>query len=246
MVRRTRIGLLSALVAMLTLVGGGMAEASNSWNGYKWATADGVVDLRADVSDVQGEWAQVTGAVIADWDNSARINLNTSPDGKQGVVTVRSDDYGATGWLGIAMVSLEGGRITSGRVLLNDWYWSRGLVEGLPPRQHVLCQEMGHTFGLDHQSQSGRSCMNDHPSELGRWVRPNAHDYEQLDAIYRHPDGYDSGTLEAGSGNPRRARAAHNWMAVHAFPAPDDVASGWVAGLGQVLASLPVVSVAQR
>lgn len=204
--RRTRMGLLSALVATFALVGGGMAEASHWWNGYKWATTDGRVEVYADLSDVKGEWAQVTSQVVEDWDRSGRIVLDTNPDGKQGVVTFASGNFPASGWLGLAMVQLDSRqRITRGRVLLNEWYWSSGIVEGLEARRHVACQEAGHPFGLDHQA--GPSCMNDSPSELGSWVSPNMHDYVQLDTIYHQPDGYDSGTLSGSSVQASRARA---------------------------------------
>ncbi|MDP8928988.1 MAG: hypothetical protein M3O70_10565 [Actinomycetota bacterium] len=113
--RPTRMRLLAGLVATFTLLGGGLAQANHWWNGYKWATSDDVLDLYADVSDVRGEWARVTGEVITDWDNAARIEIDTSPAGKQGVVTVESASYGPNGWLGVAMVSLQRGRIISGR-----------------------------------------------------------------------------------------------------------------------------------
>ena len=52
-----------------------------------------------------------------------------------------------------------------------------------------MCQEIGHGFGLDHQSTSGadlNTCMDysnalDNPS-------PNSHDYQQLQTIYQHLD----------------------------------------------------------
>ncbi|MDQ3932282.1 MAG: hypothetical protein M3252_05530 [Actinomycetota bacterium] len=242
--RFTRMGLIAALVTTLTLMGGSLAEASHWWNGYKWATTDGVVDLYADVSQVQGEWARATGEVIRDWDNAARVEIDTSPAGKQGMVTVRSASYGPNGWLGVAMVSLEGRRIIGGRVLLNEWYWSNGFVTAPQARQHVFCQEVGHVFGLDHQD--AQSCMNDSPSELGRWLHPNAHDYEQLDAIYRQTDGYNSGTLGGSSRNPQRARAAQNWVVVHSYPAPDHRANDWVAKVWEAVATRPVVSIVQR
>lgn len=56
-------------------------------------------------------------------------------------------------------------------------------------RQHVMCQEIGHDFGLDHQDESGAdldTCM-DYSSALDN-AHPNAHDYEQLETIYAHLD----------------------------------------------------------
>src|SRR5262249_50439803 len=63
-------------------------------------------------------------------------------------------------------------------------------------RQHVMCQEIAHTFGLDHQSTDGSSlntCM-DYFSNTGAdagstlSTKPNAHDFEELSIIYAHMD----------------------------------------------------------
>lgn len=218
--RRTRMTLLSVLLVVFALVGGGIAEANHWWNGYKWATTDGVVDLYTDLSYVKGDWARVTLPVLVDWDRSPRVALGTSPTGRQGVVAIESGNYGASGWLGVAIVKLDSRqRIVDARVRLNDWYWATGRVQGLAARQHVLCQEFGHVLGLDHWL--GQSCMNDDPGALGDWVRPARHDYDQLEQIYRGVDDYDSGTLGGTSNPARRARAAQNWRVVHVYPAPE-------------------------
>ncbi len=67
----------------------------------------------------------------------------------------------------------------------------------------MLCQEIGHTFGLGHTSEDGTSqanCMDysrssdaDVTADLattaaGSSVTPNAHDFEQLTGIYTHTD----------------------------------------------------------
>ena len=60
----------------------------------------------------------------------------------------------------------------------------------------VMCQEVAHTFGLDHQSTDGGSlntCM-DYFSNTGAnagstlSTTPNAHDFEELGIIYQHLD----------------------------------------------------------
>ncbi|MGC4939945.1 hypothetical protein [Kribbella sp. DT2] len=59
------------------------------------------------------------------------------------------DTYGNNGWAGLASINLSGsGHISTGSVKLNDTYES-----GAPTaeRQGVMCQEVGHTYGLDHQ-----------------------------------------------------------------------------------------------
>ena len=59
-----------------------------------------------------------------------------------------------------------------------------------------MCQEVAHTFGLDHQSTDGSSlntCM-DYFSNTGAnagstlSTKPNAHDFQELNTIYQHTD----------------------------------------------------------
>jgi hypothetical protein len=68
-----------------------------------------------------------------------------------------------------------------------------------------MCQEVAHTFGLDHQSTDGssqNSCM-DYFSNTGAnatstlSTRPNAHDFDELNIIYAH---LDSTTTVSGFG----------------------------------------------
>ncbi len=57
-------------------------------------------------------------------------------------------------------------------------------------RQHVICQEIGHDWGLGHQDETGadlNTCM-DYSHKLDN-PDPNSHDYEQLETIYKsHTD----------------------------------------------------------
>ncbi len=80
-----------------------------------------------------------------------------------------------------------------------------------------MCQEVGHTFGLDHQDEnfSGSNlgtCMDytSNPSGPPSNEHPNAHDYEQLEAIYAHPDSTTtvSQTISSRFGNSNEADAS--------------------------------------
>ena len=57
-----------------------------------------------------------------------------------------------------------------------------------------MCQEVAHTFGLDHQSEDGSSlntCI-DYFSNTGAnagsalSTKPNPHDFDELNTIYAH------------------------------------------------------------
>ncbi len=92
--------------------------------------------------------------------------------------------------------------------------------------QHVLGQEIGHTFCLDHQGNPKKqSCMND------RWgltdvnfVGPAQHDYDTLYEIY----GSGSADAEGGGGskpyNPKSPKCQSR-ANVHFAPRPG---GGWI------------------
>ncbi len=92
---------------------------------------------------------------------------------------------------------------------MNDTYLA-GSRYNRVNRKHVLCQEVGHTFGLGHQDESGAdldTCM-DYASALDN-PDPNGHDEEQLQAIYgSHADATNSATVPVTTtqsrGNLRR------------------------------------------
>src|SRR4029453_1923478 len=72
-------------------------------------------------------------------------------------------------------------------------------------RQLVTCQEVGHTFGLDHQDENFTNanlgtCM-DYTNDPSTNQHPNQHDYDQLEAIYAHLDGGGGGGGGGGCGH---------------------------------------------
>ena len=109
-----------------------------------------------------------------------------------GQVEVCNATYGNNGWLGIAQIWLakgNTGHITQGTVRVNDFYFNLAKYNTLDEREHVMCQEVGHTLGLDHQSTDGSSqhtCMD--YSQDPTSTSPNQHDYDELGIIYNHLD----------------------------------------------------------
>lgn len=184
---------------VLTLLGGGVAQANHSWSDFRWATRDGIVRLYANVSQVRGGFTADTARVLTRWDASEHVVMETNPYGKQGAFVVRSGDFGRTGWLGVTKIQLdESDHIVGAEVQLNEWYWQQGAAGyDDAARAHVYCQEVGHVLGLGHQYEPGDTCMNDESSELGQFEQPNAHDYVQLRQIYRDGEGWDSGAYAA-------------------------------------------------
>ncbi|MEU0880420.1 hypothetical protein ABZ345_17600 [Lentzea sp. NPDC005914] len=89
--------------------------------------------------------------------------------------------YGQNGWRGLAQINLAGGHIAWGTTKVNDSYsWTSAA------RRHVMCQEVGHDFGLDHQFTNAGSCMDYAGINDPGYVSPNTHDYNQLASIYGH------------------------------------------------------------
>jgi hypothetical protein len=122
--------------------------------------------------------------------------------------------YGFNGWLGLATINLSGTHITQATTKMNDSYLNSSSYTATN-RQHVMCQEIGHDFGLDHQDESGadlNTCM-DYDNNLGN-PHPNAHDYQQLETIYSHLDSTTtiaSLIFGANSEFGDDPDAEHNW-----------------------------------
>jgi len=105
--------------------------------------------------------------------------------------------YGSTGWLGVAQIWISGTHITQGTVKLNDSYFNTATYNKPEWRQLVTCQEVGHTFGLDHQDENFSNanlgtCMDYTNNPLGppSNTDPNKHDYDELATIYSHADSF--------------------------------------------------------
>src|SRR3982750_1253240 len=110
-----------------------------------------------------------------------------------GTTQVCNDNYGRNGWLGLASINITGGtHITQGSAKINDTYFNSPTYNNVNEKEHVMCQEVAHTFGLDHQSTDGSSqdsCM-DYFSNTGAnasstlSTKPNKHDFDELNVIY--------------------------------------------------------------
>jgi len=115
------------------------------------------------------------------------------------MVQVCNSAYGRNGWLGIAQIWISGSHITQGIVKLNDTYFSMATYNKPEWRALVMCQEIGHTFGLDHQDENFSNanlgtCMDYSNKPLGppNNEHPNEHDDDELALIYQHLDGHST------------------------------------------------------
>ncbi|MEO6255276.1 MAG: hypothetical protein ABIO69_00535 [Sphingomicrobium sp.] len=204
----TRIAL-GACVALGALT---PASATHSWAGYHWAGNGTNVTIKVNKS-ISSQWTSSVNTSIADWDVSKELTLTsaTSSAGAKrcnpiaGQILVCNDSYGKRGWLGIASIWLTSGHISQATTKLNDSYFNTAQYNNPQWRALVACQEIGHDFGLDHQDEAFGppnlgTCMDytNDPDGGGAYgpsnLHPNAHDYDELAAIYNHDDGFTTAT----------------------------------------------------
>jgi hypothetical protein len=205
---------LSLCVAGIVL---GLADpvgASHSWGGYHFARSSNPFSVNL-VDNMTTAWDGHLVNVSVDWTASDVLDApivagNSSNSARKkcpaanGAVRVCNAGYGFNGWLGIAEIWISGGHIVKARARVNDSYFNTSTYNNSDAKRHVLCQEVGHTLGLGHQTAA--SCMDDHNGLFSdAYVSPNEHDYEQLVAIYdSHLDAAQaSGGSGPGRGNGR-------------------------------------------
>ncbi len=187
-------GLVCALVAAPAMV-----LANHSWGNYHWARTANPFTLSLG-DNVTSVWDSSLQGASADWSVSRVLDTvvvagqanpkNCRPT--SGRVEVCNSKYGNNGWLGIAQIWASGDHITQGVVKLNDTYFNTSTYNKPAWRNLVVCQEVGHTFGLDHQDENFNNaplgtCM-DYSNDPNPNQHPNAHDYDQLETIYAHLD----------------------------------------------------------
>lgn len=191
------------------------AAANHSWGDYHWARSQNPFTMKV-TDHVSTSWDAHLSAVSSDWSQSSVLDTSIVPSFAtkrckpvSGRIEACSGRYGNNGWLGISQIWISGSHIVQSTVRVNDTYFALPQYNRVDARQSVLCMEVGHSLGLDHQDGSRDSCMDDLSSDWPEIMHPNTHDYQQLEAIYSHTDG--SATVAAsrkngngGSGKARR------------------------------------------
>jgi hypothetical protein len=180
------------------------------WTNFKWENPNcdlvisigdchlnnGGQDFSALLTDVVDRWNNVpqnqdlTGATFTP--NGISFQKTTCSDDYQVAcdnpdmlnrISSCNGDYGDNGWAGLATIWTYSGTnfLAKGLSKVNEYYNMNNAET-----QHVLCQEIGHSFPMGHQDESGadfNTCM-----DYSVWTSPNRypnlHDVELLDAIY--------------------------------------------------------------
>lgn len=176
-----------------------VASAGHSWGPYHWARTANPFTLKLG-DNVSSAWDAYLATASTDWTFSIVLDTTIVAGGAgnpkrcqatSGRVEVCNATYGNNGWLGVAQIWVSGSHITQGTVKNNDTYFNTAKYNTPAWRRFVMCQEVGHTFGLDHQNEEFfdanlGSCMDYTSNPLGppSNEHPNPHDYQQLETIY--------------------------------------------------------------
>ena len=203
-----RRSLIVTFTLLVFVVVTAVTSAHHSWRKFHWARQSNPFTLKLG-DNVSNAWDSSLNLASADWSLSSVLNTTVVAGGTNpsncnptlGRVEVCNAAYGSTGWLGIASIWASGQHITQGTTKLNDTYFNTAKYNTSAWRNFVTCQEIGHTFGLDHQDERFTNlnlgtCMdytNDPSGTAGtngtlNNEHPNQHDYEQLESIYAHLD----------------------------------------------------------
>ena len=193
-----------------------VASANHSWGGYHWARTSNPFTLKLG-DNVSSGWDSYLATASNDWSLSNVLDtMVVSGNGGRncrptaGRVEVCNNKYGANGWLGIAQIWINGSHIVQGTAKVNDTYFNTSTYNKPAWKRLVMCQEIAHTVGLDHQDEVFNNtnlgtCMdytNDPDGALYNQLsneHPNLHDYEELETIYAHIDSVTTIKSTTGS-----------------------------------------------
>ena len=210
--RRSFIGVLC--VALLLAGYQSAPLANHAWGSYHWARTANPFTLQLG-GNLSPAWEPYLNQTSSDWSLSSVLDTVIAGGGTNprrcrptaGRVEVCNSKYGRNGWLGVAQIWVNGTHITQGIVKVNDTYFNTATYSDPAWKNLVMCQEVGHTFGLDHQDEDFNNpplgtCM-DYSSDPYPNQHPNQHDYDQLEIIYSHLDSTTTvGSAAATKGQP--------------------------------------------
>ena len=186
--------------------------ANHSWGNYHWARTSNPFTVKIH-ENMTAVWEPYLANAVQDWNASNVFAFSVLWDSPlttarkcgstAGRIEICNTKYGQNGWLGIAGISISGSHITKAYTKLNDTYYAMAQYNTPAWRQMVVCQEIAHDIGLDHQDEAFDnanlgSCMdytNDPDGGAGGASSndpsnesPNSHDFQQIATIYSHTD----------------------------------------------------------
>ena len=208
---------IGGLAALLIMMGSSTGWADHSWGNYHWERTSNPLKLELG-DNVTTAWDGYLATTSSDWNVSDVLQTSIGIGGTvakkcrptTGRAEICNETYGFNGWLGVAQIWVSGSHIIQGTVKVNDSYFNNAPYNTLEWKNLVMCQEVGHIFGLDHQDEDFSNvplgtCM-DYSNDPKPNQHPNTHDYDQLETIYAHVDetgGSSGGPPGRGNGRNR-------------------------------------------
>jgi len=205
---KRRFFFLAITTTLLLAIFTSVVSASHSWGNYHWARSSNPFTLKL-ADNLSSSWDAYLVNTSADWSLSSVFDTSIIPGSANpkncratsGRVEVCNSKYGNNGWLGLAQIWASGSHIVQGVTKGNDTYFNTAKYNTPAWKNLVMCQEVGHTLGLDHQDENFNNanlgtCM-DYTSNPDSNQHPNQHDYDQLQAIYAHLDSFT--TIQSGT-----------------------------------------------
>jgi hypothetical protein len=208
-----RLLAIAVTTALAILIFPSVSQANHAWGSYHWGRTANPFTLKLG-DNLTSQWDSYLGTTSSDWSRSTVLDTTIvagqagSPrrcSPTSGRVEVCNETYGNNGWLGVAQIWVSGSHIVQGTVKVNDTYYNTATYNTPAWRNLVMCQEVGHTFGLNHQDENFSNpnlgtCM-DYTNSPDSNQHPNQHDYDQLVSIYSHLDSTNTVSSVGSTGD---------------------------------------------
>lgn len=198
-----KLSLIISFIFIFFAFSNNLAFADHSWGNYHWGRISNPFTLKLG-DNLTSSWDPYLSTTSVDWSVSSVLDTNIVPGlttarrcrAANGRIEVCNYKYGRNGWLGLAQIWVNGDHITQGIAKVNDSYFNTSKYNTVAWKNLVMCQEIAHAFGLDHQDEDFNNpplgtCM-DYSSDPILNQHPNQHDYDQLDLIYAHLDSVNT------------------------------------------------------
>ena len=178
----------AAVAAVLMSFAPQASAAPCCYQGWHWKRTHNPFTVTI-LSSVTSSWSVPLARAAAQWSRSSKFDMRivAGAHGRatrqrcvetRGEVHVCNGNYGNVAWSGLTEATFVGQHIVKMRIRLND--------ANTPARFHrlIACHELGHSVGLGHNNRA-TSCMR---PGAGSDPHPDATDYAEINAIYRHLD----------------------------------------------------------
>jgi predicted Zn-dependent protease len=196
------VGMLAALLTAPLATGTAASDVNGTGKFWPFHRTPVTVSFGDNLSN---QWERYFRKALAQWNQSdvvqgksVRGSTNSAQcNAKNNTVQVCDSTYGTnTGWLGLTSLNYKGNLITSATVEINDSFFNQQQYNDPVARQHTICHEMGHAFGLDHVTY--KSCMNPSDTSVFNYDKPGNRDFKTLDQIYSKANQQAAGAAVAG------------------------------------------------